>query len=571
MARKRIFYDGKGRALFSSKRPEFSAIEFQETGYKRPRRQREGDVENHTGKAFSLNRTIVTIIFVIILVVAFLIWFFVFIYPSPIGKLNPAPQSFVNNKEVKVSISLSRKVELKNIQVKIDGKDISETAAIRGKTISCASILEDGRHEAYFKIKTAGIMGGRAARWNFSVDTSPPAIHITSKKIEQSKDSPAVKVLLRGKTEPGATVSASGKKLSVNEKGLFSSIFESSKSRSIEISAIDRAGNVNKTYIVTQKQTKAKGAHVSIYIASSNSSLQKLIDLVDRTELNSLEIDLKDESGLIAFEIDNETAKSIGSTEDYIELEQCVDKLRYHGIYTICRIVVFKDPKLAKGCPSLAVHDTSGNLWGNSNWVDPYSKEVWDYNLNVAEAAARAGFHEIQFDYVRFPSDGNTSTCVYPHKDERTPRQVISDFLNYTRNKLAPYNVFVSADIFGLTASKQGEMGIGQSVSELAKNVDYISPMVYPSHYNPGEYNIKSPENNPGDIVTKSLKDFRKTVKGTQAKIRPWLQDFSLRVTYTSEMVRRQIDATEKLGIGEWLLWDPECTYTESALKQAKE
>jgi hypothetical protein len=213
------------------------------------------------------------------------------------------------------------------------------------------------------------------------------------------------------------------------------------------------------------------------------------------------------------------------------------------------------------------VQSRSGGLWGNGTWLDPYSKEVWDYDLAVAEAAARAGFNEVQFDYVRFPSDGNVEDCVFPHQDARQPGQVINDFLKYAREKLSAYNVFISADVFGLTASKQGEMNIGQRVSDVARIVDFLSPMMYPSHYNPGEYDIKSPENNPADTVSHSVDDFKKAMKGTNAGLRPWLQDFSLKVAYTPDMVRRQIDACENAGVHQWLLWDPNCTYSEEALK----
>jgi hypothetical protein len=356
----------------------------------------------------------------------------------------------------------------------------------------------------------------------------------------------------------------------VSSKGRFTGTATANREKSLKITASDNANNQSNTFIVTQKPPTARGVHVSVFMAGSDSDLDKLIGLVERTELNAMEVDLKDEYGQIGFDIDNELAQKIGGAKDFVELDGCVDKMRYRDIYTICRIVVFKDPILADGRPDLAVQDKYGGTWGEGVWVDPYSQEVWDYNLAVAEAAAKAGFNEVQFDYVRFPSDGNTSTCLYPHQDGRAPGEVINGFLTYAREKLAAYNVFISADLFGLTASKQGEMGIGQKVREISDHVDYISPMVYPSHYNTGEYNIKSPENNPHDIVYKSLQDFKKVMKATPAKLRPWLQDFSLRVTYTPDMVRRQIDAAEEVGIHEWLLWDPECTYSESALKPKK-
>jgi len=571
MARRKVFYDRKGRPLVRGRTRE--RITFPELEERRSEgRKKPAEIVvpvPKSEKVFKLTRIHIAMAFILIAVIIFLVWFFLFVYPSPIVNLSPKNGSVLNAQDVKISASLSRKVEMKNIGFKVDGKDISTTAIIKGRTASCTIKLTDGKHEVTFEIDTGGIIGKRSARWFFTVDTTPPKLSVTEKRIKQTGAN-EVEISFAGETEPEATLEVNGKNLDVKKNGHFSGKVKFSRSRSLEICAKDQAGNTSKSYVVTQKPTEAKGAHVSIYIASSDTKLGKIMDLVQRTELNALEIDLKDEAGLIGFEIDNEIAKKAGAAQDYINLDECVDMLRYKGIYTICRIVVFKDPLLAKSRPDLAVHDSYGGLWGKGNWMDPYSREVWDYDLAVAEAAARAGFQEIQFDYVRFPSDGNITRCVYPHKDQRAEGQVIMDFLNYARQRLAPYNVFISVDLFGLTASKQGEMGIGQRVSDIAKEVDYISPMVYPSHYNPGEYNIKSPENNPGDTVKKSLEDFKKKIKGTHAKLRPWLQDFSLRVTYTADMVRRQIDATENLGIHEWLLWDPDCTYTESALKTGK-
>jgi hypothetical protein len=378
-----------------------------------------------------------------------------------------------------------------------------------------------------------------------------------------------VDVTFQGTVDKGAGVLVADKPIEVDKTGAFKGTAAASRARSLKVSAKDAAGNVSNSYIVTQKPPSAKGIHVSSFIAASDTDLAKLIGLVDRTELNAMEVDLKDEAGQIGFNIDNPLAQQVKAANDWIKLDACVDQMRYKDVYSICRIVCFKDPKLAKGRPDLAVQDKAGGVWGKGQWLDPYSKEVWDYDLSVAEAAAKAGFNEVQFDYVRFPSDGNTKTCLYPRQDARQPGQVIDDFLSYAREKLAPYNVFISADLFGLTASDQGDMNIGQRVVDVANRVDFISPMVYPSHYNLGEYKITVPEANPGETVTKSLEDFKKKIKGTQASLRPWLQDFSLKITYTPDMVRRQIDASEALGVKQWLLWDPDCTYSESALKPA--
>jgi hypothetical protein len=195
-------------------------------------------------------------------------------------------------------------------------------------------------------------------------------------------------------------------------------------------------------------------------------------------------------------------------------------------IYSIARIAVFKDPILANGSQKLAIHRKSGGLWRDrtgTGWADPYSKAVWDYNIDIAIDAAKRGFKEIQWDYVRFPSDGRVSECVYPNKNNRTESEVISDFLQYARKRLEPYNVFMSADIFGLTSIAHHDMGIGQTIKLIADNVDYICPMVYPSHYANYEYGIPNPNSAPYQTVRLSLGDHVKEIQGTKAKVRPWL------------------------------------------------
>jgi hypothetical protein len=572
MARKRIFSDrrGGGEVFWGGKRrtlsfPELDEVASPEDSFRaRPRKAAPGPVQRRLSRVRGIH---LALILVCAGVAAFLIYFFFFAFPSPIGGLSPAPGSFLNNPNVDVRATLNKGLKPGELTFEVDAKDLTPKTSLENKVITCKLVLPDGQHQASVSLKSGGIMGKRSATWSFTVDTVAPKLVITKKKISEVKKSDQVNIRFSGETDPGTAVTVSGKELPVSSKGRFTGTATANREKSLKITASDNANNQSNTFIVTQKLPTARGVHVSVFMAGSDSDLDKLIGLVERTELNTMQVDLKDEYGQIGFDIDNELAQKIGSAKDFVELDGCVDKMRYRDIYTICRIVVFKDPILADGRPDLAVQDKYGGPWGEGVWVDPYSQEVWDYNLAVAEAAAKAGFNEVQFDYVRFPSDGNTSTALYPHQDGRAPGEVINGFLTYAREKLAAYNVFISADLFGLTASKQGEMGIGQKVRAISDHVDYVSPMVYPSHFNTGEYNIKSPENNPHDIVSKSLQDFKKVMKGTPAKLRPWLQDFSLRVTYTPDMVRRQIDAAEEAGIHEWLLWDPECTYSESALK----
>ncbi|MHB8895354.1 MAG: putative glycoside hydrolase [Candidatus Geothermincolia bacterium] len=520
------------------------------------------------GKRKGLTGVHVAIGVVCILAVVIPIWLFVFVLPSPIGGLTPANGSSVNTRKVVVKATISSSFKPEDVRLKVDGKDATANIKVDKKVISTEVDLPDGRHTALLQVKTGGLVSNHAANWSFKVDSTPPVVKITQSKVTATKKPSEVQVVYAGTVEGGATVKVDGKPIAVDKKGQFKGTATASRAKSFKVTATDASGNEANAYVVTQKATAAKGAHVSVFIAASETDLAKMIGLVERTELNALQVDLKDEAGQIAYASDYPLAVQAKAVNNWIKLDSCVDQMRYKGIYSICRVVCFKDPKLGKLRPDLAVQDKAGGVWGKGVWLDPYSKEVWDYDLAVAEAAAKAGFNEIQFDYVRFPSDGNTTTCAYPHQDSRTPVQVIDSFLTYARERLAAYNVFISADLFGLTASKQGEMGIGQSVKNVAERVDYISPMVYPSHYNLGEYDIKVPEANPGDTVTRSLEDFKKVIPDKPSKLRPWLQDFTLKITYTPDMVRRQIDACEKLGINQWLLWDPDCSYSEAALKK---
>lgn len=496
--------------------------------------------------------------------------FFIFVYPSPIKIVSPPGGGAVKTPNVLFKATVGRSFDKDKVALNVDGKDVSAQVKTAKGTITATVPLEDGLHRAVLQVGTGGLMGKRTSNWTFTVDSTPPKIKLTKKKITDVEEGRKIRIEFAGTVDRDATVSVNERALTVEKNGTFKGSEEATRVQSLKVTATDRAGNESCDYVITQKTPQAKGAHVSVFIAASDTAMGKMISLVERTELNCLQIDIKDEAGQIGFNLDNELARQIKATNDYIKIDAVVDQLRYRDIYSVARVVCFKDPKLGNGRPDLSVQSKAGGAWGKGQWLDPYSRETWEYNMATAEAAARAGFNEIQFDYVRFPSDGNVKDCVYPHQDKRQQGEVIDDFLAYARERLSPYNVFISADLFGLTASSQGDMNIGQKVGDVAQRVDFISPMVYPSHYNVGEYNIKVPEANPGDTVTKSLEDFLKKMRGTRATLRPWLQDFSLKITYTPDMVRRQIDATEALGIKQWLLWDPDCTYSEAALKPAE-
>jgi hypothetical protein len=323
--------------------------------------------------------------------------------------------------------------------------------------------------------------------------------------------------------------------------------------------------------IQSLKPDLIKGIYTTAWIAGSSKWFPKLVDFIDETEFNALVIDVKDDTGTLSYKSEIPLTKEIGSSQKKIaDPRKMLQTLRDHQIYPIARIVVFKDPFLAKKKPEWAVKDVSGGLWQDRKglyWVDPNNKLTWDYIIDIAKEAVELGFQEIQFDYVRFTSDGNLKRCVYPYGTGQLRQDVIKDFLQYAKTKLQPYKVPISADIFGLVTSTDDDMGIGQKFEKIASSVDIICPMVYPSHYALGTFGLKNPDIHPYETVFRGVSDAKKRLAKTGnsvTQIRPWLQDFSLENHYGRNEIQKQIQAVKDAGVKEWIFWNPSSRYDVS-------
>lgn len=302
------------------------------------------------------------------------------------------------------------------------------------------------------------------------------------------------------------------------------------------------------------KPKHVKGIYLSLHTLSSDR-LDKLITLADQTEINSFVIDIKNDAG--------QTYKDIAP-----QLPKILKKLKKHNIYPIARIVVFKDSRLIRQKSHLSARHKNGNLWadrrGRKEWLDPYSKEVWDYSINLAKEVVDLGITEIQWDYVRFPAikKSKFNLIRYPQYDGRTRREVISGFLKYSKEQLP--GVIITADVFGATTRNKGDLGIGQHWESMLKYADVLLPMVYPSHYWKDAYGYKHPNSNPYGIVYAALKDAVKR-SPSPASIRPWLQAFTLgKPKYTRKHIRAQIKAAKDNNIHEWVLWNARNVYPRS-------
>jgi hypothetical protein len=318
---------------------------------------------------------------------------------------------------------------------------------------------------------------------------------------------------------------------------------------------------------IARAPSEIRGVHVTMGLASLPGRLQRYLAIPG---LNTIELDVKDENGRIGFVPSAvPLARRIGAAGPFYKASQVAKDVHAHGIYLIGRVVTFEDPVLSAQRLELAIHRSDGSLWRNNaglGWTNPYDRRVWRYNVDVAAAAAKAGFDEIQFDYVRFPSDGDLSVIRYPRTGPQPMRWTIPAFAQYASKRLRPLGVRVSLDVFGLSATR--DLGIGQLPRRLSTHVDALYPMLYPSHYNAGEYGISYPDGRPGLVVSRSLMDFQRAVEGRKTRLTPWLQDFSLGRSYTLTDVRKEIAAVRGHGGHGFLLWNPEGVYRTAALKQ---
>ncbi len=336
-----------------------------------------------------------------------------------------------------------------------------------------------------------------------------------------------------------------------------------------------------------------KAVYATGWSAGSKNYISYLDDIFKTTQINAVVIDIKDVSGNVLYKTRDQKVKEYGNYVRAIpNIKELIRYLHNKGIYVIARQVVFKDYNLAQKRPDLAVYNKAGTedkskpvLWQDKNgmyWVDPASKEVQDYNISIAKDALAYGFDEINFDYIRFPSDGKLKDMGFPFFDEATPKNlVIKDFYQRLRESIP--SAKISVDIFGLTTIKSDDLGIGQIIEDSFDYFDYVCPMLYPSHYATGFIGYKNPSEYPYQVVkysmdgallkqvsyvkiqTAGIKESNRKL----AKIRPWLQDFTLGTVYNTDMVKQQIKAVED-SMGQnfngFMLWNPLNLYTKEAI-----
>jgi hypothetical protein len=315
--------------------------------------------------------------------------------------------------------------------------------------------------------------------------------------------------------------------------------------------------------------------HVTAWLAGSKKYRAHLNELFQTTIINTVVIDIKEYEGEVYIPGVGMAEKAGAYVPAIPDIAAWIVDLKSRRIYTVARIVVYKDNIMPRKNPSLAVKNPQGNLWYDRNkvtWLDPYNPEAGRYNLLIALQAARLGFDEVQFDYIRFPTDGSLSQMRFAKPYDKTAApQALVEFLRQARQLLHPLGIKISVDVFGLTTAVNTGMGIGQLLVPMAQQVDFICPMVYPSHYAKGEYGIPNPNDQPYRIIHLAMHDALKALGPSgSSKLRPYYQDFSLPgrgIHYGKKEVRAQMQAGADLGLPSWTLWNARCSYTLDALR----
>ncbi|MBI5456441.1 hypothetical protein HY969_01745 [Candidatus Kaiserbacteria bacterium] len=334
-----------------------------------------------------------------------------------------------------------------------------------------------------------------------------------------------------------------------------------------------------------------KAVYMSQCAAGTPSFRESLMHLIDTTELNSIVIDIRDYTGMIAFPTENPILKDMVSDEcGARDMKEFLKLLHDRNIYVIGRITVFQNPYYTKVHPEQAVQHKNGGIWKDRKglaFVDVGATAYWDTVVELAKESYEIGFDELNFDYIRYPSDGDMASAVYIKRDGKTKQEMLEDFFKYLHEQLEPIGVATSADLFGMTTTNTDDLNIGQVLERTLPYFDYIAPMVYPSHYPSGFHGYKNVNEHSYDIVHFSMgESVRRTIAPTtpvagfaherigtstpaiykkpvydKQKMRPWLQDFDYPVAYTPAMVQEQIKATHDAGLNSYMFWDPANKY----------
>lgn len=453
-------------------------------------------------------------------------------------------------------------------QVTLNGKPLQAHPDGRALSVKWGA-LKDGEYE--LRVTKPGTLLTEATEVvrRLTVDTAAPRIEVADTEADTLRGP----VTVKGKAPGAQRVTVAGRTARLGRDGSFAARLPRPAAHTT-VTATDAAGNTaQEKAVITVRRPLLKAVHVSSQGWASDQLREPVMKLLKEKKINAVQLDIKDELGEIGYDSKVPLAKSVGASKGYYDAKKAIKEIHAAGGTVIGRIVAFRDPVLASKSwksgdrdrvvrtPGGGAYD--GGSYGSLSFTNFANKEVRQYHIDLAAEAAKLGFDDILYDYIRRP-DGPLRNMSFPGLGDTTPEQSIADVVSETRTVAREHGAFLGVSVFGIAVTRPKE--IAQDIGKLAEVSDYIAPMIYPSHWAAGEYGVSDPNSRPYEITKKSLADFVKETKHTNAQIIPWIQDFSLGVSYGDAEVRAQIDAAKANGIKGFLLWNPGVRYHGGAL-----
>jgi hypothetical protein len=479
--------------------------------------------------------------------------------------------------------------ELDDLVLLLDGEDVTADAEVHDdvltyepgalgdgeRTLVVAQAADPDDGDATGDEDPAVDEADALQRWRFEVKAEPPAVELDSPDGAVVADEPFT---VAGTTEPGATVAVGGDEVTADEDGAFElDLTADDLDDELTVVVTDRAGNTTElAEVIAHVPSRVeideiRTVHATFWAWATADLREPIVGMIEDGRINALQLDLKDEGGHIGYESEVPLAREVGAAIGPLDLEETVADLHERDVAVIGRIVAFADPVLAQWAWEngerdwvIQLQDGSDYYTGSYAGFSNYTHEdVIAYNLDLAEEAARAGVDHILWDYIRRPEGMEDYTV--PGLDT-TPEEAIVEFTRQADERLAPYGVQHAASVYGIAADRPEQ--IGQDIPAMAEHLDYVSPMIYPSHWGPGEYDVSDPNRQPYDIIRATLEVWEEATADRRARIVPWLEDTPYRAWDRPHQVREQIRAAKDHGIDEWLMWNPGSTFTPEAYEQ---
>jgi hypothetical protein len=483
-----------------------------------------------------------------------------------------------------IGVKLSPDTRIEEVQLLVDGEPAAEDLGVEnGVHRWLIPQFEERSYDLSMEV-TRPMLGPTTVEWTYTVDGTQPELTVT----EPGTVEMDAEVVIPGSVNEEVTLTVNGEEVDVDRDGTFELRYDRPPLGFLEIEARDLAGNTTSQRIrVPVSYPEIRAVHVSAAAWADDELRSGVMRLIDEGRINAVQLDIKDELGVIGYDSDVDLANEIGADQPPIyDAEEALDTLHELGMHVIGRVVAFRDPILAEhaadtGQTDMLAQGTDGEALdiyrgGFTNFAHP---DVQQYNLDVAVEAAELGFDDIMFDYIRRP-DGDLNGMVFdglmgpdeaPEEDRSDEvTATILDYLERSHVELREQGAYQGAAVFGI-AAKRGDQ-IGQEAGEMVAHLDYISPMLYPSHFGEDEYNVKSPTAEPGKIVERSMREFVEVVEPWGVPLVPWLQDFTLgsATPYGDAEVRQQIDAAYRESGNGFLLWNASVRYHGGALEPAE-